>query len=710
VYVSTTSHLNRRRHRATAAATLLVAVLSCFVLSASAHAATYGYAPCDGFGNSVLYDNAATAGFRSYNSAYGDHFGGCHYGALRLDMVGLGVRVPAYAAMGWHFDAPSNVRVAAFVGAWTGYARPLDSAGGGILHIQGDGFDLGQYAAGAWTAPIPFSLGGLSDANLDLSIGCQASSSCEISSGMGWLQVDHPFVALNDTLAPSAGGTFGSAVSDAKWVGTKNFNYAATDRGGGLRTLSTYVDGVRQTSAQVDGNGGLCSAATTNGYGLVYGSPVPCKLSVSSSTETDSTTLTTDGMHTISYRITDVAGNEVTLYSGTKLVANHPPVNVALPAPTAASTTYSAPIVGTGLAMADTGSWTGPNLALSSSWVRCDNSGDDCSQIPGATTLAYTPTADDLGHRLRFAVTATNPADSVTVYSAPSGIVAAPQSATDIVDKPADGTNGNDGTNGSNGASGAAGANSSAGSGASASLVSVPSLTTTTTTNALHTFMGRVAGEPAGVACPGDKATLRFEHVKASQTKLGNGKQSTAQVVLTCTNTGKAVGGAKLEIATKTGVHATVASDVTTDGAGHAVLRLAKGASRAITVGYRMYADDPLARATATLKVLVNSKVSLKASRHRLHNGQAVLLRGKLAGGEVPKRGVTLAVQWKDGKRWRPFAQIKTTRKGTFTYAYRFTRTSRKLTYQLRVQVAKGQVDYPYVATASKRVKVIVAP
>ena len=44
-----------------------------------------------------------------------------------------------------------------------------------------------------------------------------------------------------------------------------------------------------------------------------------------------------------------------------------------------------------------------------------------------------------------------------------------------------------------------------------------------------------------------------------------------------------------------------------------------------------MYADDPIARATATLKVMVNGKVALKASRRHLRNGQAVTLRGALA-------------------------------------------------------------------------------
>ena len=123
-----------------------------------------------------------------------------------------------------------------------------------------------------------------------------------------------------------------------------------------------------------------------------------------------------------------------------------------------------------------------------------------------------------------------------------------------------------------------------------------------------------------------------------------------------------------------------------------------------------MYADDVLARATATLKVLVSGRVALHANHRRLRNGQAVTLSGRLAGGLVPRRGVTLAVQWKDGRRWRPFAQIRTDRRGAFRYAYRFTRTHGRVVYALRVQITKGQVDYPFAAVSSRTVKVTVAP
>ena len=38
------------------------------------------------------------------------------------------------------------------------------------------------------------------------------------------------------------------------------------------------------------------------------------------------------------------------------------------------------------------------------------------------------------------------------------------------------------------------------------------------------------------------------------------------------------------------------------------------------------------------------------------------------------------------------------------------TRTSRTVTYRLRVRMSSGQVDYPYTVASSKTVKVTVAP
>ena len=515
------------------------------------------------------------------------------------------------------------------------------------------------------------------------------------AGSVGWSSIFDPKLYLADDLPPTVGAASGSVTTDTTLKGTEGISYSAADLGGGIARLRLYVD--REPTAVdhvINTNNGHCQISGTENGTWVFSWPKPCPGSVNAEELIDTTAIA-DGQRTITLKVVDAAQQEATRLDGSRLVANHPPVNVQLPLYADQDPAIN-PVVGHVISVSSDGTWTGPNLNISRSWVQCDGHGTiaSCAAIPGATGLSYTPTAADVGHRLRLAVTATNPADSVTVYSTPTGIVTTPSSAEPMTPKPDPGKDGEqDGSNGT---------------GAPGPIAPVlPGVSISTTV--AHTFRGRIAGEPAGATCPQDRATLKFEHVRGGQVKLGFGKASTAQVQLTCTTTGKAIEAAQLDIATRVGTKPAVAADVTTDGAGHATLRLAKGAGRMVTVGYRMYADDPIARATATLKVMVKGKVALKANRRHLHNGQAVTLRGTLRGGEVPARGVTLAVQWKDGHRWRPFAQIKTNRKGTFRYAYRFTRTSGKITYALRVQVTKGQVDYPYLATASKPVKVTVA-
>ena len=69
------------------------------------------------------------------------------------------------------------------------------------------------------------------------------------------------------------------------------------------------------------------------------------------------------------------------------------------------------------------GMWTGAGSNYSFQWQRCDADGDNCVDIPGATTSAYTPGADDAGSRIRVVVTATNDEGSTAAVSAPSAIV-----------------------------------------------------------------------------------------------------------------------------------------------------------------------------------------------------------------------------------------------------------------------------------------------
>jgi hypothetical protein len=619
----------------------------------------------------------------------------CGFGGLHSEMNPQGP-IPLGAALGWTYSAPPKTTISRFVSEYAGWTKLYDNVNRGVVRIFDGAGNVGlDYTDGQATFANkkPLNWVGLATNAITAQVLCDGPDGhAGCMASVGWMSIYEPRLYLTDDLPPVAGATSGSVTTDTTLKGVEVLSYSASDLGGGIARLRVYVDGqATAVDHVIDTNNGHCEPAGSEGGVWIYSWPKPCPGTVNTQ-ETIDTTAIADGRHTLTFKVVDAAQREATLWTGSRLVANHPPVNVQLPLYADQDPAVN-PVVGHVISASSDGTWTGPNLNLSRSWAQCDGHGTiaSCAAIPGATGLSYTPTAADVGHRLRLVVTAINVADSVTVYSQPTGIVTAPSSAGPLTPKPDPGAGG------------------SVGGGTSPLAPGWPVLPAVSVTAATeHTFRGRIVGEPDGATCPQDRATLRFEHVRGGQVKLGFGKASTVQVQLTCTATGKAIAAAQLDVATRVGAKPAAAADVTTDGAGHATLRLAKGSGRVITVGYRMYADDPIARATATLKVSVKGKVALKANRRHLRNGQAVTLRGSLRGGEVPARGVTLAVQWKDGYRWRPFAQIKTNRKGSFRYAYRFTRTSGSITYELRVQVTKGQVDYPYLATASKPVKVTI--
>jgi lysozyme len=64
------------------------------------------------------------------------------------------------------------------------------------------------------------------------------------------------------------------------------------------------------------------------------------------------------------------------------------------------------------------GTWTGGKpLVFGYQWQRCDAVGQGCAPIPGATMPTYLPAADDIGHALTVAVTATAPGGASSAVS-----------------------------------------------------------------------------------------------------------------------------------------------------------------------------------------------------------------------------------------------------------------------------------------------------
>jgi hypothetical protein len=120
-------------------------------------------------------------------------------------------------------------------------------------------------------------------------------------------------------------------------------------------------------------------------------------------------------------RVTVTATNA----GGTGTVVSDPTPTVAArkPASTSGPAITGTPRDGEPLTTS-TGEWTGtPAITHTYQWRRCD--GDVCTDLPGATSDTYVPTAADVGQQIRVAVTATNAGGSVTASSVPTAAVLA---------------------------------------------------------------------------------------------------------------------------------------------------------------------------------------------------------------------------------------------------------------------------------------------
>src|SRR4051794_3642037 len=70
------------------------------------------------------------------------------------------------------------------------------------------------------------------------------------------------------------------------------------------------------------------------------------------------------------------------------------------------------------------GAWTGGARSFTYQWLRCDETGNQCAPVAGATSQSYGVRSADAGSTLRVEVTAHNPAGNTTVNTDRSAVVA----------------------------------------------------------------------------------------------------------------------------------------------------------------------------------------------------------------------------------------------------------------------------------------------
>jgi hypothetical protein len=132
-------------------------------------------------------------------------------------------------------------------------------------------------------------------------------------------------------------------------------------------------------------------------------------------------------------------------------------------------------------------------------------------------------------------------------------------------------------------------------------------------------------------------------------------------------------------------------------------------ARRSAVVRLTFTGDSSALPSTSRLALHVPAPVTLAASRRQLPGGGRVVLRGRIRGGALPRRGKLVEIQAHFRGRWRTISAVRAARSGRFRFAYVFQPAGRAVTYRLRARVAV-EAGYPFAAGTSKPVPVTVRP
>lgn len=143
---------------------------------------------------------------------------------------------------------------------------------------------------------------------------------------------------------------------------------------------------------------------------------------------------------------------------------------------------------------------------------------------------------------------------------------------------------------------------------------------------------------------------------------------------------------------------------VTTGADGTFATKLASGPSRTVTFAYTAFSDDAKPATTSTLRTVVRAVVSARISPRSVRAGRRLRLSGRLS--LLPRRGVQVTIQARDGRRWRTVDSVRTTRTGSFSWPYRFKPSAAGHTFAFRARVTSP--IYPFAAGNSKTLLVRV--
>jgi hypothetical protein len=216
-----------------------------------------------------------------------------------------------------------------------------------------------------------------------------------------------------------------------------------------------------------------------------------------------------------------------------------------------------------------------------------------------------------------------------------------------------------------------------------------------------------VAGFPGHAFRGRGKARHRIGVLRPTKT-VGFGHGKTVRGILR-NAAGQPIAGADVRILVREdrlGAGYVDRGGVTTGTDGRFRLRLPKGSSRLVRLGYRAFNGDDAFASRVNAHLNVRARISVRGPRHVRPRGRATFT-GRLVGRPFPPRGVTLDLQiFQPGRGWRVFGNARTRRNGRFVARYRFNSAgSGRFTFRLRLRPNDA---YPYARGFSRRMRVRV--
>ena len=145
---------------------------------------------------------------------------------------------------------------------------------------------------------------------------------------------------------------------------------------------------------------------------------------------------------------------------------------------------------------------------------------------------------------------------------------------------------------------------------------------------------------------------------------------------------------------------------IRTSARGRFRFRALRGPSRVLR--FRYPGTTTIRARTTLVDLRVRAVTSFKVNRHRVVNGEEVVFRGRLKGGQPGPVGKLLYIQVYTRGRWSTFATPRANAEnGRWTEPYRFTATRGRVRYRFRALIPR-EAGYPYEAGVSRAASVTV--